>query len=250
MQKLDINRAWIRFREFGGVRLLREYARQGLLWRLVGIVVRCMLKRQSMKYAYSLFLERVETVFIERYGGILDEALDDSRKGENTDTADVHVPNIIWTCWLQGFKQAPELVKACLASQKRCLNTGEHRTLSVEIYHKWVEIPDFIEQKYKKGIIPAALFSDILRLAVLKKYGGIWMDASVLCTGFDNEALKKLWNSIMGSELTIPRYYARGAKVATGLSNWFIAARPNNVIISSVYDMLMAYWRDFDCVID
>lgn len=98
MQKLDINRAWIRFREFGGVRLLREYARQGLLWRLVGIVVRCMLKRQSMKYAYSLFLERVETVFIERYGGILDEALDDSRKGENTDTADVHVPNIIWTC--------------------------------------------------------------------------------------------------------------------------------------------------------
>lgn len=175
MQKLDIIRAWIRFREFGGVRLLREYARQGLLRRLVGIVVRCMLKRQSMKYAYSLFLERAETVLIERYGGILDEALDDSRKGENTDTADVNVPNIIWSCWLQGIEQAPELVKACLASQKRCLNTGEHRALSVEIYHKWVEIPDFIEQKYKKGIIPAALFSDILRLAVLKKYGGIWM---------------------------------------------------------------------------
>lgn len=250
MQKLDIIRAWIRFREFGGLRLLREYARLGLLGRLVGIVVRCMLKRQSMKYAYSLFLERVETVLIERYGGILDEALDDSRKGENTDTADVQVPNIIWTCWLQGIEQAPELVKACLASQKRCLNTGEHRALSVEIYHKWVEIPDFIEQKYKKGIIPAALFSDILRLAVLKKYGGIWMDASVLCTGFDNEVLKKQWDSIMGSELTIPRYYARGAKVATGLSNWFIAARPNNVIISVVYDMLVAYWRDFDCAID
>lgn len=250
MQKLDIIRAWIRFSEFGGVRLLREYARQGLLWRLVGIVVRCMLKRQSMKYAYSLFLERAETVLIERYGGILDEALDDSRKGENTDNADGHVPNIIWTCWLQGIEQAPELVKACLASQKRCLSTGEHRALSVDIYHKWVEIPDFIEQKYKKGIIPAALFSDILRLAVLKKYGGIWMDASVLCTGFENEVLKEQWDSIMGSELTIPRYYARGAKVATGLSNWFIAARPNNVIISAVYDMLVAYWRDFDCAID
>lgn len=141
-------------------------------------------------------------------------------------------------------------MKACLASQKRCLSTGEHRALSVEIYHKWVEIPEFIEQKYKKGIIPAALFSDILRLVVLKKYGGIWMDASVLCTGFDNEVLKKQWDSIMGSELTIPRYYARGAKVATGLSNWFIAARPNNVIISAVYDMLVAYWRDFDCAID
>ena len=31
MQKLDIYRAWIRFREFGGLRLLREYARLGLL---------------------------------------------------------------------------------------------------------------------------------------------------------------------------------------------------------------------------
>ena len=138
MQKLDIYRAWIRFREFGGVRLLREYARLGLLGRLVGIFVRCMLKRQSMKYAYSLFLERVETVLIERYGGILDVALDGSRKGENTDTADVHVPNIIWSCWLQGIEQAPELVKVCLASQKRCLNTGEHRSLSVETYHKLV----------------------------------------------------------------------------------------------------------------
>ena len=95
----------IRFREFGGLRLLREYARLGLVWRLVGIVVRCMQKRQSMKYAYSLFLERVETVLIERYGRILDEALDDSRKGENSDTADGHVPNIIWTCWLQGIEQ-------------------------------------------------------------------------------------------------------------------------------------------------
>lgn len=85
MQKLDFDRAWIRFREFGGLRLLREYAQLGLLGRLVSIVVRCMLKRQSMKYAYSLFLERVEMVLIERYGGILDKALDDSRKGEQVE---------------------------------------------------------------------------------------------------------------------------------------------------------------------
>lgn len=103
MKRRDFNRAWIRFREFGGLCLLREYVRLGLLWRFVGIVVRCMLKRQSMKYAYSLFLEGVETVLIERYGGILNEALDGSRKGENTDNDDVHVPNIIWTCWLQGI---------------------------------------------------------------------------------------------------------------------------------------------------
>ena len=43
MQKLDIYRAWIRFREFGGLRLLREYARLGLLWRLVWLLKRDVL---------------------------------------------------------------------------------------------------------------------------------------------------------------------------------------------------------------
>ena len=172
------------------------------------------------------------------------------RDAEDLTPNDGGVPKIVWFSWLQGIDQAPELVKVCLASQRMHLPDYEFRVVDLSNYQQWIELPEYIVRKYKKGIIPSALFSDILRLAVLKKYGGIWMDASVLCTGFDNEVLKKQWDSIMRSELTIPRYYARGAKVATGLSNWFIAARSNNVIISAVYDMLLAYWRDFDCTTD
>lgn len=35
-----------------------------------------------------------------------------------------------------------------------------------------------------------------------------------------------------------------------GLSNWFIAAMPHQIVISSVLDMLLAYWKDYYCLVD
>ena len=50
----------------------------------------------------------------------------------------------------------------------------------------------------------------LLRLSVLQKYGGVWMDATVFCSGFWNEKLQGRWNRIMQSELTVFRYFKRG----------------------------------------
>ena len=126
----------------------------------------------------------------------------------------------------------------------------EHRVLTLENYHKWVEVPEYIEKKFRKGRIPRALFTDLLRLAVLKKYGGVWLDASVLFTGFENEKLLNRWHKIEQSELTIYRNFQRGRKEPVGLSNWFIAAQPNEFVISIVLDMLLAYWKDYNCTVD
>ena len=76
------------------------------------------------------------------------------------------------------------------------------------------------------------------------------MDASVLCTGFDNQQLQKQWNEVENSRFAVFRYYRKGDRYPSGLSNWFIAATPDNVVLTSVYDMLTAYWRDYDCTID
>ena len=54
----------------------------------------------------------------------------------------------------------------------------------------------------------------------------------------------------MGSELTLFRYFQRGRKAAVGLSTWFFAAIPQQPVISIVLDMLLAYWKDFDCTVD
>lgn len=76
------------------------------------------------------------------------------------------------------------------------------------------------------------------------------MDATVFCSSFGNEKLQGRWDRIMQSELTVFRYFKRGAMAPVGLSNWFIAAVPHHIVISSVLDMLLVYWKDYNCLVD
>ena len=158
------------------------------------------------------------------------------------------VPKIVWFSWLQGLDKAPEVVRVCLASQKRHLPDYEFRTLDLDNYRQWVELPDYVVEKYRKGLIPQASFSDLLRLAVLKRYGGIWMDASVFCSGFGNEKLKARWDRIMRSEFMVFRYFRRGEKMPVGLSNWFIVAVLTrlscllSLILSLLIGRIMTVW--------
>lgn len=76
------------------------------------------------------------------------------------------------------------------------------------------------------------------------------MDASVYCSGFGNPDLKNRWERIISSELTLFRYFEPGRKAPVALSNWFIAAVPGQRVLSIVLEMLLAYWKDFNCTVD
>lgn len=224
----------------------------GVFWTGVKVLLRCVVSGKSLKAAYPAVTERVDEILIERYRHILDENKDRFSKanpnsGKRRESA---VSRIIWSAWLQGLDNAPEMVNVCLESHQKHLPGYEFRVLDMENYRQWVELPEWVEEKYARGMIPAALFSDVLRVAVLKRYGGVWMDASVLCTGFDNQQLQKQWTEVENSRFAVFRYYRKGDRYPSGLSNWFIAATPDNIVLTSVYDMLTAYWRDYDCTID
>lgn len=237
----------LRICEFGGLRLFFAYLKMGTLMPDTKALLHCIKEGRVFKTAYPEMIGTVEKILAKKYGYILDDALKDFPSYENKDKP---VPKIVWTCWLQGMEDAPYMVKRCIESQKKTLPDYEHRVLTLDNYHQWVELPEYIEKKFQKGRIPRALFTDLLRLAVLKKYGGIWLDASILFTGFENEKLLNHWQQIEHSEFTIFRYFQRGKKEPVGLSNWFIAARPNDFVVSTVLDMLLAYWKDYNCTVD
>ncbi|MCM1107637.1 MAG: capsular polysaccharide synthesis protein [Clostridium sp.] len=44
--------------------------------------------------------------------------------------------------------------------------------------------------------------------------------------------------------------YIRSDGRVAGYSNWFITSCTNNRLLLVLRDMLYAYWRDFDCVLD
>lgn len=55
--------------------------------------------------------------------------------------------------------------------------------LSDKNLYKYIKLPQFIEQKWDKGILSAAAYSDVIRFSLLEHYGGTWIDATVLLTG-------------------------------------------------------------------
>lgn len=88
----------------------------------------------------------------------------------------------IWVCWLTGENNAPILVKNCIDSIRKHSNNHKVILITLDNYSEYIEIPDYIVKKYKKGVIGPAHFSDIIRMVLLRDYGGLWLDATIYCT--------------------------------------------------------------------
>lgn len=85
----------------------------------------------------------------------------------------------IWIFWYQGWDKAPWLVKQVAESWK--INNPEWKIilLSEENLFKYVNDIPYVFNTQKTISIQA--FSDIVRLSLLKNYGGVWADATLLC---------------------------------------------------------------------
>lgn len=91
--------------------------------------------------------------------------------------------NIVWTGWLQGYGAAPELVKSCLNNIKN--KSNGHKVIFISDDNIQVYLPDFskkILDKYHNGEIIPAHFMDIVRVKLIYKYGGLWIDPTVILT--------------------------------------------------------------------
>lgn len=91
------------------------------------------------------------------------------------------VPKIIWTYW-HSLNEMPKLVQDCIQSWRDhnendyIINVITSKTLS-----KYVGFQEAWKIKHWKFIDSVQRVSDLVRLSVLSKYGGIWLDASCLC---------------------------------------------------------------------
>jgi len=156
----------------------------------------------------------------------------------------------IWTCWLQGMEQAPEMVKCCVESMKRNFPEREVVVITRENMAQWVTMPQYIMERYRKGRMPEAMMSDLLRLELLHQYGGTWMDATVFCSGWSDERERERTLRAMDAEVLFFQYTAGKEGRFAGIANWFISAQQGNAVIARLRAMLWAYWRDYDCVVD
>ncbi|MDO5852402.1 MAG: capsular polysaccharide synthesis protein [Methanobacteriaceae archaeon] len=154
--------------------------------------------------------------------------------------------NRIWICWWQGIDNAPELVKRCVESIQK--NSGKYKVeiITDKNYSDFVDIPKWIEEKRKKGIITQTNYSDLLRLSLLAKYGGMWLDATFFCAHpiIEEYFEYPLWSIKRPDYLhcSVAAGYFAGYSLKCNLNNRWIF-----VIIR---DFFLNYWKNNDRLID
>lgn len=158
--------------------------------------------------------------------------------------------NKVWWCWLQGEENAPPLQKQCLKSLKRHLKDRDIIVITSENLYNYIDLPGFIRNKYEKGIISNTHFSDLVRLQLLIKYGGTWIDSTAYCTGYDKDLFDKPLFVYKNCNYI---WYANKNKFnqeSIVADNWFITSEIGNPILITVRDLLFDYWEHNNYLID
>jgi len=153
--------------------------------------------------------------------------------------------NNVWVCWLQGIENAPLIVQKCYESLQKNLKNKKIILITEDNYKNYIQFPEFIQKKIDLKIITKTHMSDMLRLELLTKYGGTWIDATVLCTS------NRIPNYMFESDLFLFQCLKPGRDGhAIFPSSWFITASSNNKLLLLTRDLLYLYWEKNNKLID
>lgn len=221
------------FRKQGGLRLIRQYWKSGSLPTAVNQFVVLGRSRTALEILRLSATLKTKQKIEKRYRAILDEFDRNYVEEEHTSS------HKIWICWFQGMENAPQLVQKCYQSLQENIYGREIVLLTNENLHDYVQFPDYIQDKIDQGIIPRTHMSDLLRLELLERYGGTWIDATVYCSSPD------IPEYMLDSDLFLFQCLKPGRDGhATTISSWFMTAQSHNKIIAATRYLLYAYWKN------
>jgi hypothetical protein len=127
----------------------------------------------------------------------------------------------IWTYWDQGETAAPELVQLCWESWRR-RNPDSHLVIVDRgSVCKHGDLPYKID--LSRPDLTVQKISDLVRLDLLSRHGGVWVDATLYCS----EPLKNWLPPYMQSGF----FAFRNPGPDRLLSSWFLAADLSNELI-------------------
>ena len=147
----------------------------------------------------------------------------------------------IWVCWFQGIENAPLLVQMCVKRMKCVFGADRVVVITEQNFCEYVKLTEHIIEKWRKGNISYAHFSDILRIWLLAEYGGTWIDSTVMILS------KKIPEYFFNEELFVFSNMKRNSII--NMSNWFITAYSHNRIIECMKRLLDEYWKEEDYAI-
>lgn len=226
----------------GGIKLIKQYLRSGtFLTALMQFIIlgksRTALEilRLSVQLKWKEKLARRYSSYIRRFDKEYDNNLEH-------DTS-----NKVWICWFQGVENAPAVVQKCIESVKLHLSSKDVTVITSDNMNEYVSFPEYILSKWKSGKISNTHMTDLLRLELLIRYGGMWLDATVLCT--ENDSL--IPHYFFDSDLFFYQCLKPGRDGHSKyMSSWLISAKTNNRILMMTRYLCYEYWKTHNYMID
>ena len=221
------------FKKEGGFGLIRQLHKTRILSSVLGCSLFLGMSHKSLEIVRLIIQYKTKLRLKKRYNYVLRKCKEFDHSSLNKEQS-----NYVWICWFQGIENAPLIVQKCVSSLKENLSDKKVTILNFENINEYVTFPPIINEKWEKGIISNTHLSDILRIELLIKYGGTWIDSTVLCTG------KNFPDYLFKSDLFFFQLLKPGLNgQSLSLSSWFITSSSNNYILLITRELIYEYWK-------
>ena len=183
----------------------------------------------------------IKEYLLHKYSNVIDRYVSKVEVGNIEISSDKN----IWTFWWQGQENAPEIIQLCIESMRKYANGHQVIVITQHNYLEYLNLPEYILEKVKCGAISITHLSDIVRMNLLKEYGGLWLDATI----FVNKPIEQ--------ELFLSLYYTgkQYPRACPCISEYrwtgsLLAGTKDNLFFSYMLDSFYEYWRNEEVLID
>ena len=159
---------------------------------------------------------------------------------ERFESKQSEIPNVIWTFW---DGEPPPLVKKCIETWKKHNPDYKIIVLNKENVKNYLSEPDLSKVKHVNDIVQR--YSDYVRVHVLAKHGGIWLDSSVICQkpldwihDIQNETGVE-YIGYFTENMTLPEL----KEDSPVLENWAFFCTPDSKFVKDWRDEMMKYTK-------
>jgi hypothetical protein len=143
-----------------------------------------------------------------------------------------NLPKIVWSYW--DSDDMPEQIKLIYENNKKKLDGWDYKLVNNSNKKEYLGNDD-IYNNLEELSMSTQQYSDWLRLYLLKKYGGVWLDISIII----NSTIDDLYSESVKSQSELTGFNSSGLEIKDinipVIESWFIMAPINSEVISLWY---------------
>jgi hypothetical protein len=186
----------------------------------ISIIV-CILLYNIFNLKKNTEEPHIEKIYDDMYKKDMIEKIYNNNTVENYE-----IPKIIWCYWEDSI--LPKKVNEIYSNNVKILNNWKIILLNKNNIYNYIPKNDF-PINYKKLSIAAK--SDFIRLYLLKTYGGIWTDISILYNS--QQIFNDIVNNCISKQAQLCAFVLGDE---TFIESWFIIAPKNSIIIEKWFE--------------